>query len=147
GSCAATPRPEPPQEKQFLAAVAPPSRLEPPEDLPGPAREILRSRMANHANDMAALMSAIMVLRYPEIETRATAIANETTFARPLTHDATELNSALPEKFFDHQRDLRVLASSLASAARKLDAFQVADTYGKISETCVKCHATYRAGR
>jgi cytochrome c556 len=103
--------------------------------------------MANHANDMAALMSAIMILKYPEIETRANAIANETTFARPHTQDATELNSALPETFFQYQRELRVLASSLASAAHGLEPFQVADAYGKMSETCVKCHATYRAGR
>ncbi|HEY0713233.1 MAG TPA: hypothetical protein VGF45_11210 [Polyangia bacterium] len=146
-ACATPDRKEPPQQKQFLAAISPPARLEPPESLPGPALELLRSRMANHASDMGTLMSAIMILRYPEIEARANAIANETTFARPITQDATELNAALPENFFVYQRELRVLAASLANAASRMDALQVADAYGKVSETCVRCHASYRAGR
>ena len=61
---------------------------------------LLRGRMASHANDMSALMSAIMVLDYPRIGDRAEAIAADERFARPFTGDATELASALPEKFF-----------------------------------------------
>jgi hypothetical protein len=146
-ACASQPRPEPPQQPQFLRAITAPSRLEPAEPLPEGARAILRTRMASHARDMGDLMSAIMILRYREIEERANDIANESQFARPLTNDATELNAALPEKFFVYQRELRVLAASLATAAHALDAFKVASAYGQVSETCVKCHATYRAER
>jgi cytochrome c556 len=145
--CASAPPAESPQQAQLLQAISPPERLEPPASLPGTARALLRTRMASHAHDMAALTSAIMVLRYAEIEARATAIATEAHFARPHSDDATELNSALPKEFFDHERTLRVMASSLASAAHKLDPFQVANAYGQLSETCVRCHAVYRAGR
>jgi cytochrome c556 len=145
--CATQPPAEPPQQAQLLRAISPPARLDPPESLPGTARALLRTRMASHAQDMAALMSAIMILRYSEIEERATAIATEAHFARPHSNDATELNSALPEKFFANERELQVLAGTLAGAAHRLKPFEVANAYGQLSETCVKCHAVYRAGR
>jgi hypothetical protein len=102
--------------------------------------------MANHARNMGQLTSAIMVLRYPEIRERALAVSEEARFARPLTRDATELNSALPEKFFVYERELRVFAAALAGGAETQNAFAVAEVFGRMSETCVKCHATYRAG-
>ena len=146
-TCATAPHAEAPQQAQLVQAISPPARLEAPEYLPGPARALLRTRMAGHARNMGDLTSAIMILRYPEIEERAGEIAGEALFARPHSQDATELNSALPEKFFVYERELRVLAGSLASAAHGLNAFAVANAYGQLSETCVKCHATYRAGR
>jgi cytochrome c556 len=137
----------PPQQAQLVNAISPPARLEPPEYLPGAARAVLRTRMASHAREMGTLVSAIMVLRYAEIEERSNAIAHDTRFARPLTGDATELNSALPEKFFDYERELRVWAGALTTAAEKTDPFAVATAYGELSQVCVKCHATYRQGR
>ena len=68
-------------------------------------------------------------------------------FARPLSGDASLLNSALPEAFFEHDDDLRRTARELAEAADKADALAVADAYGRLSKTCVSCHAVYRAGR
>lgn len=96
---------------------------------------------------MADLMSAIMVLRYPIIRDRAQAIADDVDLARPLTGDATELNALLPAKFFDYQDELRVRAHALQAAAAQSNAYAVADAYGRLSETCVRCHATYRQGR
>lgn len=145
--CAPYPPAQAPQQAQFTKAIAPPTRLEPPAELPGSARALLRTRMAAHAQDMSDLVSAIMILRYPEIEERANAIATEARFARPQTNDATELNASLPPAFFDRERALRTQAAALAKAAHEQDAFAVADTYGHLSETCVSCHAVYRAGR
>jgi hypothetical protein len=136
-----------PQQEQLTKAVSPPERLAPPEDLSGTARAILRTRMQSHAQDMGALMSAVMTLKYDLIQERAIGIANDASLARPLTGDATELNSALPEKFFLLQDDLRAAARGVAAAAAEKNAFGVADAYGRLSETCVKCHATYRQGR
>jgi cytochrome c556 len=136
-----------PQEVQMTKAVSAPDRLTPPEDLSGTARAILRTRMAFHARDMGALMSAVMLLKYELIHERATGIANDASLARPLTGDATELNSALPEKFFAFQDELRAAATALAAAAAEQDPQQTADTYGQLSKTCVKCHATYRKGQ
>lgn len=146
-SCTARPPVQAPQEKQLTRALSAPVRLEPPGDLPGPARTVLRSRMASHARDMGGLMTAVMVLDYGLIADRATAIADDASLARPLTGDATELNSALPEKFFTYQDELRVAARALRTTAVEKNPFHVADAYGRLSETCVRCHATYRQGQ
>jgi cytochrome c556 len=147
-SCAtAADRPSPPQEPQLLAAVSPPARLQPPDYLPEVARSILRTRMASHARDMGQLMSAIMVLDYPDVQAGAQAIVSDVNLARPLTKDATELNAALPPRFFDLQDELKVRGRALRDAAQHMNAFEVADAYGRMSETCVRCHAVYRAGK
>jgi cytochrome c556 len=145
GACA-TP-PAPPQQTQLARALSPPEREVPPADLPAPARALLKSRMANHARDMGELVSAIMLLDYPRIEDQARRIASDVSFSRPLTDDATELNSALPRAFFDRQDALRAEARKLAEDAHALDARQVAADYGHLSEACVRCHADYRPAR
>ena len=71
----------------------------------------------------------------------------DVSLARPLTGDATELASALPEKFFLYQDDLRLEAKTLAEAAGRQHAFDVAESYGRLSQVCVRCHASYRTGR
>jgi cytochrome c556 len=147
-ACASQPRPEPVQERQVVRAVSPtPSHLEPKQPLPPLARSFLKSRMANHARSMTDLVTAIMVLDYAAIHSGARAIAEDVDLARPLTTDASELNAQLPERFFDYQDDLRKNARALAGAADRLDALGVADAYGRLSESCVRCHAAYRAGR
>jgi len=138
---------QPPQRVQLAHAVEPPSRLQPPEPLPEPARQILKTIMASHAEAMTDLVSAIMILSYPRIESEAEIIAQSSALARPLTGDATELNSLLPDRLFDLQAQLRVEARALALAARREKPLEVADAYGQLSQTCVKCHATYRFGR
>ena len=146
-ACATPPRNQPPQERQFAQAVAPPQRLRPVEPLPPAAREALQVRMAFHARDMNELVSDIMLLQYDQIRDRATRIAGDVSLSRPLTNDATELNSAFPEKFFLYQDNLRLEAKTLAESAARQSAFDVADSYGRLSQVCVRCHAAYRGGR
>ena len=98
----------------------------------------------SHGRDMNDLVSAIMVLDYLRIEQRGDQIADDVTLARPVSHDATELNAALPEKFFVHQDKVKVEARALADAARAHDPYRVAEQYGRLSEGCVRCHADYR---
>lgn len=103
--------------------------------------------MAAHTRDMRDLMSAIVVLRYEDIREGALRIAADVSLSRPLSEDASELNSALPEKFFLYQDQLRLEAKTLAEAASRSDPFDVSDSYGRLSQGCVRCHATYRAGQ
>ena len=130
-ACATPPAYQPPQRTQAVRAVETPRRTDPPEPLSPAARELLKARMASHGRDMNDLVSAIMVLDY-------------VTLARPVSHDATELNASLPEKFFVHQDNVKVEARALADAARAHDAYRVAEQYGRLSEGCVRCHADYR---
>jgi cytochrome c556 len=102
--------------------------------------------MASHAGNMGDLMSAIMVLDYPRVHQAAEAVATDASLSRPLTHGANELNALLPEDFFRQQDNLRAYARTLADAASRQSPYGVADAYGRLSESCVRCHYVYRAG-
>jgi len=145
-SCAQQGTRQPPQQAQLARAVAPPARLEPPDYLPETARAVLRTMMSSHAQNMGSLMSAIMALDYPRIRAGADAIAGDARLSRPLTGDATELNSLLPEEFFRIQDGLREEAKVLAEAAQRQSPYAVSDAYGRVAQTCVRCHYIYRAG-
>ncbi len=143
-SCAAQSASQPPQQAQLAQAIAAPDRAGPPEPLSPVARGLLKDRMAAHARDMGELVSAIMLLEYDGIAGRAEKIAADVSLSRPTTRDATELNASIPEKFFVRQDALKAAARNLADAARARDPYKVADAYGKVSETCVRCHADFR---
>ena len=144
GSCASPQANQPPQMAQLTQAITPPDRPDPPEPLSPTARALLKDRMASHAQDMSQLVSAIMLLQYSEIITRADKIASDVNLSRPTSNDATELNASIPEKFFVRQDDLKAAAHNLAAAGRTGNPYLVAETYGKLSENCVRCHADYR---
>jgi hypothetical protein len=143
-ACATPPAYQPPQRSQAVRAVETPKRTDPAEPLSPAARELLKARMASHGRDMNDLVSAIMVLDYLRIEQRGDQIADDVALARPVSRDATELNSSLPEKFFVHQDKVKVEARALSDAARAHDPYRVAEQYGRLSEGCVRCHADYR---
>jgi hypothetical protein len=126
------------------SGLSTPDRRDPPEPLSPAARELLKTRMASHGRDMNDLVSAIMVLDYLRIEQRGDQIADDVSLARPLSHDANELNASLPEKFFVHQDKVKVEARALSDAARARNPYRVAEQYGRLSEGCVRCHADYR---
>jgi cytochrome c556 len=143
-ACAGPSTNQPPQQAQLAQAISTPDRRDPPEPLSPAAREILKTRMASHARDMGQLVSAIMLLDYASIAQHGDAIAADVNLSRPLTGDATELNSSLPEKFFIRQDNLKAGARALSAAAQALDPNQVAAAYGRLSEGCVRCHSDYR---
>jgi cytochrome c556 len=144
-SACATPQAyQAPQQRQAARAVETPKRADPAEPLSPAARELLKARMASHARNMNDLVSAIMVLDYLRIEQQSDQIADDVSLSRPVTHDATELNASLPEKFFVHQDKVKVEARALADAARAHNPYRVAEQYGRLSEGCVRCHADYR---
>ena len=68
-------------------------------------------------------------------------------FPAPAGAGSGETKWVLPEKFFEQQDLLRARARTLAEAAHTMDAFRVADAYGRLSEACVRCHAVYRQGK
>jgi hypothetical protein len=135
---------QPPQQAQLARAIAAPDRSGPPQPLSPAAREILKTRMASHARDMSDLVSSIMILDYDLIARTGDGIAADVNLSRPISRDATELNSALPEQFFVRQDELRAGAKALAAAGRARDPHRVAAEYGHLSEGCVRCHADYR---
>jgi len=140
-ACASSSRNQPPQQAQFAQAVAQPQRASPGESVPESARGNLKVRMAYHAGDMNALVSNIMVLRYEQISISAERIASDATIAFP------DANSPVSDKFYLYQDSLRLEAKALAKAANRHAAFEVADSYGRLSQVCVQCHAVYRGAQ
>jgi hypothetical protein len=141
-----TERPPPPQPTQ-RSWSATEHHLPPPADLSPAVRNLLRERMGRHGKTMSELVQAVIVLDYAQTVRLAREIAEEPQLARPLSHDATELNSSLPEEFFQLQQELHMRASSLAEAARTRNGAEMAPAFGKLAETCVACHRTYSTGR
>jgi len=143
-SCATNDTSQPPQIAQLAQAIRPPEREGPPEPLSPIARALLKERMAAHAQGMSELVSAILLPEYPQIAERSDRLAADVSLSRPLSNDATELNAAIPERFFVRQDDMRDAARVLAAAARSANPSKVANAYGRLAETCVRCHADYR---
>ncbi|HVV48360.1 MAG TPA: cytochrome c [Polyangia bacterium] len=143
-ACASREAAQPPQIAQLAQAITPPDREGPPEPLSPAARTLIKERMTSHAQDMSDLVSAILLFDCEQITERAEKIAADVNLSRPLTNDATELNASIPEKFFVRQDDLKAAARVLARSARLADPAKVSDAYGKLAETCVRCHADYR---
>jgi cytochrome c556 len=96
---------------------------------------------------MTELVWAVVLLDHASTATLANAIAAEPRFRRPLTGDATELNSALPPRFFTLQDELLTRARELEVAARSRDAARIARGYGALATSCVACHDAYLSPR
>jgi cytochrome c556 len=134
-ACAAEPAPRPQPEPPGL-------RIERRQPLTGTARSLLKKRMARHGKDMEALLSALLGLDYDETVVVAGRIADEPRLSRP--GDATDTANALfPERFFVFQDALHVEAARLVAAARAHDDGDLAESFGRVSATCVGCHAVY----
>lgn len=144
-ACAATdPRAVSPQQREFARAVEEPHRLDPPAYLPAAARAALRARMAGHAALTAELVSAVMILSYPHIQELARSLASSGALPRPAQGE--DPAALLPERFFQLQDWLEGEATDLAAAATRQDALASGEAFGRLSRTCVDCHAVYRNG-
>ena len=89
------------------------------------------------------MVRGVVLLDDQDVEEAADRILAEPTLARPLTGDATDLNSLLPARFFVLQDELRAQAKSLKAAAASHDPTHTADAFGQLSRACVSCHQLY----
>lgn len=121
----------------------PAPRLPKPGHLPEVARGVLERRMERHGADMTELLSSVVLTDWEAAQRRAEAIAGDASLARPLTGDAAELNSQLPEAFFRYQDELRARTKELAAAAARSDAQASTDAFGAVAKACVSCHLAY----
>lgn len=112
------------------------------EPLPELARELLKKRMGRHGKDLERLTAAAVALDYDDAAASADAIAHEPRISRPEAMLDTA-NSLFPERFFELQDVLLVEAAALGAAARARDAEETSAAYGRLSATCVACHAVY----
>jgi hypothetical protein len=117
------------------------------ERLSDGARAAVRTQMHSHARAMMALVSTVTTLDYEAAAAAATELLTEPTLARPLTGDASELNAALPPRFFALQDQLRGQLAGIAAAARARQPDELASAFAATVQTCVHCHDAYLRGR
>ena len=53
------------------------------------------------------------------------------------------VNRLLPSKFFSLQAELRESLGRLTSAAYSKNDTELAAEYGKVAESCIRCHSVY----
>src|SRR5262252_8809726 len=92
-------------------------------------RKLLADRMLNHGSDMSDLLWATLFLDEDSVRDIAQHIQDTPRFARPIEKDATELNSSLPQEFFELQDELVARANDLAELAASHDANGMAVAY------------------
>jgi hypothetical protein len=125
-------------------SIPPGPELAAPEHIPPAARAVIASKMRRHAQQLPALVSAVVVLDYDGVARTAGEIFDEPQMARPVTGD--ELNGLLPERFFVLQDGLRAEARQVVEAAARRDSAGLADAFGALTKTCVGCHDVYLHG-
>lgn len=124
-------------------AVTPSRELKRREPLPELARDVLRTTMVSHGENMENLQWATLMLDYESIETLAGWIGTRPRLARATAGQEDTLNYALPDEFFAFQDQLRESAQALARGAEARDDAAIADAYGRMTQTCIGCHSLY----
>jgi hypothetical protein len=114
-------------------------------DLTPAIRELLHERMVRHGEDMARLQRVTFELEYDLIEQSAAWLAEPPAVQRPRTTDRELLRRGLPPRFFQLEAELHGRAVALRVAALAHDDEGIALAYGRLTETCIRCHAIYRA--
>jgi hypothetical protein len=115
--------------------------------LPETARAALRTQMRAHARGMMALVSTVTVLDYDGAAESASELLAEPRVARPLAHDAADLNASLPARFFSLQDELRAHLEEIRRAARARDPDALASAFAAATRACVGCHDAYLRGQ
>jgi len=118
-------------------------RLRSPNYISPAMRVILDNRMQHHGEAAMRLSMSVVLLDYADAWKAAQGISEQATLARPRPSEADTLNAALPPLFFDLQDELRVHADELQKAAEQRDPKKLGAAYGRLTSTCVACHAVY----
>ena len=124
-------------------------KLPPRQGLSLTARALLNRRMENHGFEMTNLMWATLLLDRSQAADISQSILSEPRLARPIVKDGSELNANLPAAFFALQDQLVDAASALRIVADnpKSSPVELADAFGRLTNTCVRCHAVYLYGQ
>ncbi len=112
-----------------------------PERLPDGVRLALKKKMGRHAQDMTHLVTAVTRLSREDAAALATRIAEEPRLSRPVAGGEEDVNALLPERFFQLQNEVHVIATQLAEAAAAGDDVALGRAFGRLAESCVSCHA------
>ena len=118
------------------------------EALSPEVRALLAQEMQHIEKGMQGIFSNIVKGEYENIAETAIDIENSFIFKRKLTSaQRAELKEKIPKSFIDTDRSFHELAGKLANAAEFEEKEKVQKYFTEMTETCVKCHATYATHR
>jgi len=118
------------------------------EALSPEVRALLAQEMLHIEKGMQNIFSNIVKGEYENISKTAIDIENSFIFKRKLTNaQRAELKEKIPKSFIDTDRSFHALAGKLANAAEFEEKENVQKYFTDMTETCVKCHATYATHR
>jgi hypothetical protein len=101
-----------------------------------------RTRMGRHGVGLTGLGRSVVLLDLPTTVRLARQIADDETLAVGV--GAMSQGKAGPgETFAALQEELRARAGRLADEASQRDDLGVADAFGELAKTCVRCHRLY----
>ena len=118
------------------------------EALSPEVRALLAQEMLHIEKGMQNIFSNIVKGEYENISKTAIDIENSFIFKRKLTNaQRAELKAKIPKSFIETDRSFHELAGKLANAAEFEEKENVQKYFTEMTQTCVKCHATYATHR
>jgi len=117
-------------------------------DLTEKLRGLLAKEMIEIETAMKATYSAIIQGRHHEVEQKGQAIHDSFILAQSLTkQDRQDLKAAVPEEFLKMDTHFHQLAAALAEAGKQQNTQAQAETFNRMTESCVACHSQYVTDR
>ncbi|GGE60936.1 hypothetical protein GCM10011533_11770 [Streptosporangium jomthongense] len=117
-------------------------------DLTEKLRGLLAKEMVEIETAMKATYSAIIQGRHDEVAQKGQAIHDSFILEQSLTkQDKQDLKAAVPEEFLQMDKHFHQLAAALAKAGKQQDTQAQAETFNRMTESCVACHSRYVTDR
>ena len=111
--------------------------------LPSAVRPFLTDRMYVHGEDLRDLNWAVLFLDRPTVREIAERISEAPRFAPANAAGAADRHRPIPDDFLALQSELAARARVLFTAAASSDPVTVSAAYGRMVQTCVRCHDRY----
>lgn len=111
-------------------------------------RGLLAKEMIEIETAMKATYSAIIQGRHDEVAQKGQAIHDSFILEQSLTkQDKQDLKAAVPEEFLQMDKHFHQLAAALTEAGKQQDTQVQAETFNRMTESCVACHSRYVTDR
>lgn len=111
-------------------------------------RGLLVKEMVEIEATMQETYSAIVQGKHDEVAQKGQAIHDSFILEQSLTEqDRQDLKAAVPQEFLQMDQRFHQLAAALAEAGQQEDTQVQAETFNRMTESCVACHSRYVTDR
>lgn len=107
------------------------------------ARQLIRSKMRQHGEQMENLFWSALMLDHESARLLADWIVELPRVSRPTGATDDTLNASFPPPFFTFQDEMYRLAARVRDAASRERDDELARDFSALARTCIDCHALY----